>query len=817
VVPSIWIAKSADERGIQHSVLYHSLDVAAVAALLSHTSEAKIFTLFAALHDVGKIGARFQLMLRDGTPQNYRHWEVTEAHLHANDDLLAAAIGGTLEARRALYAACAGHHGRPPTLTPLKSAEWRSMVRSIGSDAQIAAREFIEILLDLFPVAQMTDCYDANAASWRLPGFIALADWIGSNTEWFPAVDAVHSATDYLEIARGRAEVAVAATGLGRAEGIGSPSFDFSLSPLQLACTHTPLPDTPTLAILEDETGAGKTEAALILAGRMLARRHGRGIYFALPTMATADAMFARSEAIVRQMFDTPPSLTLAHGRAQLSETWAEVRGREGGDGPGCSAWLADDRRKALLADVGVGTIDQALLAILPTRHSTMRLHGLSSKILIVDEAHEMADPYMGALLAKLLYVHARMGGSAILLSATLPLNLRAQLVGAFEAGAGRETTSVEGERYPALVINGRAKGIAPRTVARGPVHVTRLDSADTTLDMLEAKARAGAACAWVRNAVDDAIEAYEVLKARGIPCDLLHARFVLADRKLHEATALRRFGKHREGGAGRVLISTQVIESSLDLDFDVMVSDVAPMASLIQRAGRLWRHMEERPSSSRAVEGPCLHVLAPDPDVVKSSQWLGDVLGAGAFVYPVPSIWRTARILFDAGEIRAPQGLRGLIEPVHGAEAIPVPEVLEQAEIDRLGAVGAERGQGLRNAIDWDAGYRAMGACHPEADYPTRLSGETRDLLLLRKGEHGLEPLHGDGSIRELPFAQVSASMARLKGIDLPIVEADTFTRNWPGWLIDSLTLCVVEEDGMIAPGLRYSAERGLIFTSPN
>ena len=104
-----------------------------------------------------------------------------------------------------------------------------------------------------------------------------------------------------------------------------------------------------------------------------------------------------------------------------------------------------------------------------------------------------------------------------------------------------------------------------------------------------------------------------------------------------------------------------------------------------------------------------------------------------------------------------------------------------------------------------------------PRSRLSHTIERETRDLLLLRKGEHGLEPLHGDGSIRELPFAQVSASMARLKGIDLPIVEADTFTRNWPGWLIDSLTLCVVEEDGMIAPGLRYSAERGLIFTSPN
>ena len=228
---------------------------------------------------------------------------------------------------------------------------------------------------------------------------------------------------------------------------------------MQEACSAVALRDGPMLAVIEDETGAGKTEAALILAQRMMAAGKGRGLFFALPTMATADAMFLRNRDCIAGMFDRGPSLTLAHGRAGLSVGFRDLIGRERAnpDEPGCSDWLAEDRRRALLADVGVGTIDQALLAVLPTRHSCLRLYGLSSKILIVDEVYEMGDPYLQELLVTLLRIHAAMGGSAILLTATLPLGLRARLVAAFEEGAGRETSPSTDRAYPALTVAGAA------------------------------------------------------------------------------------------------------------------------------------------------------------------------------------------------------------------------------------------------------------------------------------------------------------------------------------------------------------------------
>lgn len=354
---------------------------------------------------------------------------------------------------------------------------------------------------------------------------------------------------------------------------------------MQQACAEAPLPGGPMLAVIEDETGAGKTEAALILAHRMMQAGKGQGVYFALPTTATADAMFARARAIARRMFAAPPTLTLAHGRAALSGAFRALRAPRTAptDEPVCTDWLADNRRRALLGAFGVGTIDQALLAALPTRFNTLRHYALSSRILIVDEVHEMGEPYMASELAALLAMQKAAGGSAILLTATLPLDQRRALLAAWDQPDGGAAP------YPALTLapGGAAQPVAPVGNPRGPVAVQRLGSAEAAAALLAQSAGQGAACVWVRNAVDDAIDGVRALRAAGVRADLLHARFALCDRLAHEAAALARFGKDGQGRAGRVLVATQVVESSLDLGFDVMVSDLAPAAALVQRAGR--------------------------------------------------------------------------------------------------------------------------------------------------------------------------------------------------------------------------------------
>lgn len=830
-------SRSPEPGSIAHPAVHHMLDVAAVAERLADPqgfSEPlrQALMLLAALHDLGKINSAFRAMLEHGQPQNAgRHWEVTEALLLLHDAaLLAPALGSRETKRHALYAATAGHHGRPPIRDLDRRGDrptgaWKLMLDAAGAEAVEDAAAVIRAFLALWPEASLEGRArgEERILSWRLAGLVTVADWIGSNPAWFPPCAAGPALADYLAGARERAARALAEAGLDTPAPSALPPFDFALRPMQAAAAEVAPREGPMLAVIEDETGAGKTEAALILAHRMIRDGKGRGLYVALPTMATADAMFARVAQVIRRLYAEPPSIALAHGRAGQSALFRELRdgAARNTDEPAPTEWLADNRRRALLADVGVGTIDQALLAVVRAKFSALRLHGLSSKILIVDEVHEVGEPYMAELLAELLHAHAALGGSAILLTATLPLKLRARLISAFERGAGRVTPPPANPAYPVLTVAGGVQHTRfPQASApRGPVAVSRLESADTAHDLLAGAARDGAACVWIRNAVDEAIAAVTALRAAMVPADLLHARFALADRRRHEDAALATYGKHRAVRPGRVLVATQVVESSLDLDFDVMVSDLAPMAALIQRAGRLWRHMDVRPIGARPVPHPVLHVLSPDPDAADDERWLHQVLGRGAFVYPAALQWRTARVLFDAARIDAPAGLRDLIEQAHGA-GIAVPEALERADREAEGKAHAHRALAAQNRIDWERGYRQGAAGAEDADYPTRLGQAQRVLVLARHEDGMLMPWSGgDWSVEACQRSEVQASESRLRRLSLPNQEATAIAAakdTWPGWLRATRTLCPVAENGEICDGLRYDREFGLILSSP-
>ena len=823
-----WPGKSAPkEGGRQHPAAYHMLDVAAVAECLLE-QEARLsgpvrdaLALLVALHDLGKIGEPFRAMLRDDTPQQHgRHWEASECLLDHHDALLKH-LGGTLRTRRPLYAAVAGHHGKPPSR---EGRHYDMLLHACGAQALEDSATLIQAYAALWPDASLASLDKPRllALSWWLPGLTAAADWVGSNAEWFAPQPPDLPLSEYLARARGLAREAVRRAGLDASAPSDARLFDFTPRPMQAACAEVDLPDGPTLAFIEDETGAGKTEAALLLAQRMMLAGKGRGIFFALPTMATANAMFSRACGIVARMFKAPPHLTLAHGRAELSPHWRELREHRAAqeDTPGCTDWLADNRRRALLAQVGVGTIDQALLSVLPTRYATLRHYGLSSKILIVDEVHEMGEPYMAEELKALLAAHRAAGGSAILLTATLPLGLRAALAKAFKEPPPATPA------YPALSIAGGATRTEFPFLqnTRGPVTVQRLANADAALELLADQVDRGAACVWVRNAVDDAIAAVEALRARGIAADLLHARFALCDRQRHEKAALTRFGKQGDGRAGRVLVGTQVLESSLDLDFDVMVSDLAPMAALIQRAGRLWRHMALRPVHTRPGPEPVLFVVSPDPDDVVDQRWLHQVLEKGAYVYPVDVQWRTARVLFDVGEINAPTGLRDLIEAVHGEDGLVVaPDPLRSAETRRLGEEKAHAHRAAANLVKWDEGYRASQGLS-DVSYPTRLGDDPQVLMLtfLRDGQcfpwANLDSTIAQNvtAAESEALSEVRASEKRLKEVTLPTQDSAAIralTQHWPDWKRETITVCPVDENGIICPGLRYDDRLGLLF----
>ncbi len=778
-----------DATGAEHPAVYHMLDLAAVAELLLARTPypaplRQALCLLIALHDLGKIGAPFLNMLRDRIPQTKRHWEMSEVLLLHHDALLSEHLGSRHSRRACLYSAVAGHHGRPPTHDP---ADIR-LLRAIGDEAVLDSAKIIHLFATLWPDASLDALSreEIIALSRWLPGCAAAADWIGSNPAWFPFAPPDLCVDAYLAQARARALTAVNSAGLYAPAPSDRRLFDFALRPMQSAVQQIALPHGPMLAVIQDETGAGKTETALLLAQRMMQAGKGQGLYFALPTMATANAMSSAFRDLVTEM--SPAT-----------------------DAPVATEWLADNRRRALLATVGVGSIDQALLSALPTKHACRRHYGLSSKILIVDEVHEMGEPYISEELAQLLTAHRQAGGSAILLTATLPLAQRAALLARYGARDDGDLA------YPALTI-ARAAAIRrfdAQPSLRGPVTVERLARVDDALTLLTAHAAQGAACIWVRNAVDDAITAVDALRAAGVRADLLHARFAMIDRLAHEAAALERFGKTGCDRVGRVLVATQVVESSLDLDFDVMVSDLAPVAALIRRAGRLWRHMAQRPAVTRAVPSPVLSVLGPDLDEVPDDQWLARVLDRGAWVYPLDIQWRTARALAQRGQIVSPDGLRDLIEEVHGATEFPLPAALIKAEQERIGLGYAARNRGRHKLVTLSEGYRLGGAGAEDAEFPTRLGLPARTLMLAVSDGARLVPYVGCG-VDGCQLSEVHATERRLAGLDLPEQTAPgiaALTQDWPDWRCQALTVCPMDEAGRIRKGLRYDRNLGLLF----
>lgn len=829
-----------------HPAAFHSLDVAAVCERLleirphlahalaeqagaDRPGAALLLVQLAALHDIGKFSIGFQAkvpalfpavlgvapaLTPTGDHTRIGHhllWNAREAEL----SVLAPAIDAWAWA--ALLPAVAGHHGRPVAGAPIHDHE-------VGRAAIAAARGFLAQAVAAFGSGSFAGGLEEGPArilSWRLAGLVTLADWIGSNQAQFPYEPPQHDLSTYLDrIARPRAVEAVRAAGIDRAMVSGVSTLaaltgrELEPSPLQAFAETMPLPaEGPVLALIEDVTGAGKTEAALILAHRLMRLGAADGMFVALPTMATANAMYDRLGDVYRRLFaaEATPSLVLAHGARSLHPGFRSsivaVGRSERRLGPGddltasaaCAAWIADDRRKAFFADVGVGTLDQAFLAVLPAKFAPLRLHGLSRKVLVVDEAHAY-DAYMGEELGRLVQFHAAQGGATIVLSATLPEGVKDGLLRAFRAGTGcRLRPEAWPPAYPLATVVGADGAAACTPLATRPdlprrLPVRRLADAEAACAEIEVAARAGAAVAYVRNTVDDALVAHAALAGRGLDVVLYHARFAMGDRLDREREVIATFGR-ASGPAdrrGRIVVATQVVEQSLDLDFDLLVTDLAPVDLMIQRAGRLWRHGR----SDRPLSAPELLVVSPEAAPDAGVEWYRAAFPKAAHVYENHALlWQSARALFAAGAIVSPGGVRPLVGAVYGKDALAdVPAALEGRRNAAEGKASAEKSQARLNLLVLAGGYQAdNGAWDAETRTPTRL-GDPRTIVRLARVDGtadrpalspwvAVEPEPGESPYQALrrawALSEVSVAVHRItgRGTCAPAIEAAAVT----------------------------------------
>jgi CRISPR-associated endonuclease/helicase Cas3 len=606
---------------------------------------------------------------------------------------------------------------------------------AIGKDAWAAVRyDILDALVEVLkPTITPTKEKLSGPDFMLLAGLTSFADWIGSNEEWF----AFGSPADcgdvksWFEARRTCAEQALNAIGweprclLAATPKSFQGVFGFAPRPLQQAVAEALIElETPAILLLEAPMGEGKTEAALF-AHLELQRQFGhRGLYIALPTKATGNAMFERTLKFLNdQCPNRTLDLQLVHGGALLNETFQQLKPSSIWDEPEgqvrAGEWFTNKKR-ALLSEYGVGTVDQALLPILPVRHNFVRLWGLANRVVVFDEIHAY-DAYTGTLLIHLLRWLLALGSSVVLLSATLPPSIRRKLATVVdsklpEPDAEYPRLSVFQEGHSVNQIHFQADPARRQTLrleAIGP----HLSGMRTELEKRLAQGGMGLA---LLNTVQRSQDFYRLFPdgepleregrrigkrlSDGTEVFLFHARFPADKRQRREKQALEDFGKPGVRSGRKILIATQVVEQSLDLDFDVVATDLAPIDLVLQRAGRLWRHAR----TARPVSEPLLLVAGLFGDEPPS---FGKPLWWDA-VYREDILLRTWSLLRGKQHVTLPDEIDDLVQMVY-EEKVDVPESaqerLDKALMTSDGKTIAHAGQanqaiiGLPDDASWN------------------------------------------------------------------------------------------------------------------
>jgi CRISPR-associated endonuclease/helicase Cas3 len=736
-----------------HPLLLHLTDVAAVATEMWIEILSPAFRQFlvdstglpdgdcrdwlafvAATHDLGKCTPEFQrkseplaasLVAAGILSRNHLQGNPPKPHGLLGTALLCAAFAAKFSMPQKLarqWASVAGgHHGVFAARDDIQSTTPENDPRPFGAGQWKTLRagildQLIDLLRPTRPAKETLDCAPALSAA----GLVSVADWIASNQQFFPCAAqlgvefSLPSLAGYFQQSRERARRALLELGWLRIPEPPSASLFELLFPgkqpresqARIEVLAGELSE-PAAILIEAPMGEGKTEAALLLADRLAAVAGQRGFYFGLPTQATSNQLFTRVCEFLDQRYHGTAAVPaiLAHGHASLSPEFLNLLekgrlflelssiGEEGTEGVFAASWFVQSKR-ALLTPFGVGTIDQALMASLITKHVFVRLFGLSGKVLVIDEVHAY-DAYMSTLLERLVEWLGALRCSVVLLSATLPVARRNALLQAWAEGAtGKPGAEIEikDQRYPRVsliracgAVDSFALPVSERSHRSLGLRWLGWDSlAATLIDLLSGGGCAAVICNTVSQAQATYCDLRRVFDQQPEvdrpELDLFHARFILEDRQRIEKRVFERFGPGDGTRPGKaVLVATQVIEQSLDLDFDLMVSELAPVDLLLQRSGRLHRH--QRDARPQRLADPCLWII--DPGCTEAG--IPDFGRRNSGVYQPYILLRTWMALRCKGAVSLPDDVEELIEGVYGSSIGSPTEAVRREALERM------------------------------------------------------------------------------------------------------------------------------------
>ena len=748
------------------------------------------------LHDVGKANAGFQSRrwktperppaLWPTTPLGHgsEGWEliagrVPNAEHYASGLPIAEIVLWGDGAVSELLQASISHHGRPLGVSPGNQTEciWKPVLDQRGAvlyDPAATLTSMGERLKKDYPLA-FGECQqplpDEHAFVHLFAGLVQMADWLGSDTreKFFPYTA---PGEDRTQTAAARAAYAVKSIGLDVSvwknalhgqQPTFSAAFDVpEARPMQVAAADLSLGN---IVVLEAETGSGKTEAALWRFVQLFEADKVDSLYFALPTRVAATQLYQRVLALVARLWPQDPPVVVralpgyeaADDQEKISLPDFKVLWPDRpDDAKAHQRWVAESPKRFLAATIAVGTIDQALLGALKVKHAHMRHALLARSLLVVDEVHA-SDAYMTVLLEKLLQAHIKAGGQAMLLSATLGATARTRYI---SIGHGKKLAPPSladacAAAYPAVSFR-KPSGICLQAVAGNPLHKTVYWETRDMMDepkqvaLLAAQAAAqGARVLVVRNTVPAAVATLKALegltlaqggdwlfKVNGVST-VHHSRYSRQDRPLLDQAVEAQLGKTRQDTKGRVIIGTQTLEQSLDIDADLLITDLCPMDVLLQRLGRMHRHARpdaERPEGYRL---PHAWVLTPagndlTPMLKRARHGLGRFRDGGG-VYPdLRMVEATKRLIRAQPSRQIPADNRMLVEHATHIEALQGIENDLGPDWQKLGQAiegdtSARRGVGHLHTLPYDEAFSDVMFPDGDQKIATRLGAADR------------------------------------------------------------------------------------------
>ncbi|MFD7745293.1 type I-E CRISPR-associated protein Cse1/CasA [Streptomyces sp. NPDC059698] len=801
-----------------------------------------------------------------------------------------------------------GHHGTPPDHQQIHDLGLRPRLLRTGGESEAVWRG---VQFELMDACAARAGVEGRFAAWRsvrlpqpvqvvLTAIVIVSDWIASSSELFP-YDPASWSPGGPEGEERRLAAAWAGLDLpgpwraeqpdGSAAELFRERFDLpqgaGIRPVQEEAVRVAreLPG-PGLLIIEAPMGEGKTEAAFAAAEVLAARSGAGGCLVALPTRATGDAMFPRLISWLQRLpSDGPRSVVLAHAKAALNEVWAGMTKADRRtiaavdlDGPvedvspaggarrvnpaslHAHQWLRG-RKKGLLSSFAVGTIDQVLFAGLKSRHLALRHLAVAGKVVIIDEVHAY-DAYMNSYLDRVLEWLAAYRVPVVMLSATLPALRRRELMAAYAGETTPELAAaleLPDDAYPLItaVAPGSSTVLTAQPAAasgrRTDVAVERLDDELPTLvARLEDELRDGGCALVVRNTVDRVLEAARHLRAHfgSDAVTVAHSRFIAADRARKDTELRERFGPGGDRPTGpHIVVASQVVEQSLDIDFDLLVTDLAPIDLVLQRMGRLHRHPRTRPP--RLTRARCLITGVED--------WGADqpmpVRGSLAVYQGPHTLLRALAVLgphLDGVPLVLPDHISPLVQaayderpvgPTHWAPALAearhrylarLAEKRERADVFRLGPV-RRAGRPLFGWLDGNAGdaddSRSGRAQVRDSEeslevlvVQRRADGRLTTVNWLDGGRGGLDlpehtpPPHRTAEIVAACALTLPRTLTHPGAIDRTIAELERFVvpawqvKECP-WLAGELLLVLNEDHRTLLAGweVHYSPDDGL------